>query len=1120
MPWLDKDTGKAGAQTGTGTDTDAEPRFRKEPARLLFRSAYRDRLPSLALVFVVGETPTTGIHKLAFQRALDELAATCIDKVQSPVKVLGPSFSGSDVSLHVLLANDPRAFRIITGSATAVNTSRDKAGQMALLAGTNTASTFQKTIASDAEPWRAYLRLIAAREETRPYERMRHLFERVGWAQEYPTKVALLVEGNTGYGQQAANWRLPAYTDKAGQPLYRNEQPVDLITIPFPLHISSLRGVAREDNPNPERGPEAPTANKSLTHLNIRETFTSRATIPLMSQLENSSSDIVLSTLLEDLEEEHVRYIGLVATDVRDRIFLAEQVRHHLPNSVLFMFNTDLLYAHPDENVDLHGTQVVTTYPLFASNHDWTPAGRGVTRRLLFATHTAQGVYNAAVSLLGLPEQMQEYGYPFDARGPQPLWVSIVGNNRLQPVKVMADLDASDMVPQLTPDRRAGDSVIPLPYHPWLPTLALLVCVVPAVFVFSSFAPHGSRWVISHFGSGPLAEIFSDTVFNEGHRPPRRLYLYACWSALASVYLLTMAVFLLPLRIGRAFSTQEPPLRLHHSAASAPLQVLMILGAAVMVFTLALIAWHAWRQDPPAEQERPLVRRTARLTLAVGSSTLVALSAWVTYRWLTKDEVADSMLLYIRAADFGSGVSPLLPLVLVSGAGVAWGVSALRRLRLVEGPDRYAYGTTIDPDKPNSFLGLEGASFEGITALEGRVLDAIGRNSTALPWTVLLAALGTLVVAWARLFGPRSVPTGEGAAFDALFALGFLAVYVALTVSFVRFVAIWRRLFRLLQRLAWHPTVKAYARLQPTIPGKPKINLAARSQIFTALEFSIDRAGALVALGRDLVREQARAKAPAAVGPAYAIDAAKLIAAERQLADPPPHESAAVQQVRQTLTLKLETSLPEKLESYVLKAEMALHAALEAEARGDWRTKIERRTEAEQQLSLMSREVTKLVRPAWRLPSAGAPERSKAEPNEFQWFELAEDFLTSRVAAFLSHVVPQLQNLVVFVTAGLLMMLLAVTSYPFQPHQLLLLFNTTVILAIVGMTFVVFVQMERETILSVLSDSEPGHVNLNRDFISRVVVYVGVPIISLLGAQFPEVAQQLFTWTSSLFGTH
>ena len=60
VPWLDKESGRAAVQTGGAADIDREPRFRKEPARLLFRRAYRDRLPALALVFVVGETPTAG----------------------------------------------------------------------------------------------------------------------------------------------------------------------------------------------------------------------------------------------------------------------------------------------------------------------------------------------------------------------------------------------------------------------------------------------------------------------------------------------------------------------------------------------------------------------------------------------------------------------------------------------------------------------------------------------------------------------------------------------------------------------------------------------------------------------------------------------------------------------------------------------------------------------------------------------------------------------------------------------------------------------------------------------------------------------------------------------------
>ena len=318
------------------------------------------------------------------------------------------------------------------------------------------------------------------------------------------------------------------------------------------------------------------------------------------------------------------------------------------------------------------------------------------------------------------------------------------------------------------------------------------------------------------------------------------------------------------------------------------------------------------------------------------------------------------------------------------------------------------------------------------------------------------------------------------AAFDTLFALGFLAIYAGLAMSFVRFVYVWRKLLQLLRRLAWHPTVKAYARLREKIPGKPKINLTSPSQIFTALEFSIDRAGQLVGLARELIKSGT--------------------------AD-------------QRFTLALQAAFPD-LEYQVTRAEAALHAALNAETHGDWRRTVRERTRAERRLSLVGRTVTTLLRPAWRLPATDAPSRGKEKPDELDWFALGEDFLTSRVAAFLSHVVPQLQNLVIFVTAGLLLMLLAVTAYPFEPKQLLLFFNTTVILVVVSTTLVVFIQMERETILSVLSDSEPGQISWNRDFLSRVAVYVILPIISLLGAQFPEVAQQLFSWTSSFFGTH
>ena len=50
-------------------------------------------------------------------------------------------------------------------------------------------------------------------------------------------------------------------------------------------------------------------------------------------------------------------------------------------------------------------------------------------------------------------------------------------------------------------------------------------------------------------------------------------------------------------------------------------------------------------------------------------------------------------------------------------------------------------------------------------------------------------------------------------------------------------------------------------------------------------------------------------------------------------------------------------------------------------------------------------------------------------------------FLISRVAAFLQYILAYLQHLAGLVTTGLLLLLLAATSYPFQPREPLLLFG-------------------------------------------------------------------------------
>jgi hypothetical protein len=109
-----------------------------------------------------------------------------------------------------------------------------------------------------------------------------------------------------------------------------------------------------------------------------------------------------------------------------------------------------------------------------------------------------------------------------------------------------------------------------------------------------------------------------------------------------------------------------------------------------------------------------------------------------------------------------------------------------------------------------------------------------------------------------------------------------------------------------------------------------------------------------------------------------------------------------------------------------------------------------------------------------------------------------------------------MKNLLLFLTAALLVMLLAVTSYPIQPRDLLLTFNWTVILTFVAATMMVFVQMEKDSVLSALSGTVSGRVTWNREFAIRVLLFGVLPILSMLGAQFPDAIGRSMPWLNSV----
>jgi hypothetical protein len=123
--------------------------------------------------------------------------------------------------------------------------------------------------------------------------------------------------------------------------------------------------------------------------------------------------------------------------------------------------------------------------------------------------------------------------------------------------------------------------------------------------------------------------------------------------------------------------------------------------------------------------------------------------------------------------------------------------------------------------------------------------------------------------------------------------------------------------------------------------------------------------------------------------------------------------------------------------------------------------------------------------------------------------EDVRQFLALRVAAWLRYVFAHMRNcLTGALTCGLLC-LVGVTTYVFQPKQFVTLAVGLALGAAVGLTLLVFLQMDRNDTLSRIGETTPGKVNLDLPFFSKLFTYVGIPALGLIATQFPAVGQLL-----------
>ncbi len=83
------------------------------------------------------------------------------------------------------------------------------------------------------------------------------------------------------------------------------------------------------------------------------------------SKLTAASQQLALDHVLDQLEQSPPKMVIVVATDVRDRLFLFDQLRQRLPSAMLIDLESDILLAHPDFLHASRGAVTVASANLF-----------------------------------------------------------------------------------------------------------------------------------------------------------------------------------------------------------------------------------------------------------------------------------------------------------------------------------------------------------------------------------------------------------------------------------------------------------------------------------------------------------------------------------------------------------------------------------------------------------------------------------------------------------------------------------------------------------------------------------------------------------------------------------
>jgi hypothetical protein len=1055
------------------------------PGLLLFRkleppekaAGEKSKPPQLLFVFLVAETPTSGIDKEQFVSAvrnIRNIQKTVPPSATDAIRVLGPTFSGSANSLGLAVeAADRRlgkqfAFRVSSGSITNRDAVAGLQNQKEIRAGT--------TLADDCAALTGFNRFLQSEGRQRG---------------EVASQVALISEDGTAYGEVSGRDGKQDHQPEAQCP------PRGFLELHFPRKMAVLRE-AYQANPQvgAPGGSQQVSLPRRLLPLSLTESAQSEDdAVPVFSKQQTPiAQESQVMALASTLREKNIKYAGIMATDPLDIMFLIRFLHRSAPDVRLFTREPDLLFLRAlDDDTAPLGLLAITSYPLLTGSHGWLSQGSGAEKGhlMVFTSQYAEATYNSCLLLLNeikaqgsaragdanggtdgdclrlLDEINAGTGVSVVDRGrynscllsltqikasvrdadagffqphqavdlslKPPLWLMMAGHSGYWPVRFLDEkglnpVRSSLFFRSINLDREK------LP-RAWALVWGLVSCLALCHALAVIFAPCVRyRWLepFKLAGEGKPREDAEKAFY----------LLVATLAVLAIEGLLLFAPWgLTLLKPWQVLSASLVTGLLLVLAASLLLVAAAGLRSVIMALSPRRISRSAsWRLPGPfsslkEKDEKGLFWYAVLVVFVVSAFCVIKPWSWGGVEAYTS-------FFWYRSIHLTSGVSPTVPFCFLLGALYVWAWTQLKCMATAAHRPRLW---------PSILLKL-------FTDAETRVQSSMEEFFFHLKITLVVVAL--TVFGFLGYDVRKHFATLESSLFNEVYTIGMALLFLLLFANWARLLLVWFHFRKVLEGIDQLPLRGAFRRLPRQYSWSPIWEHGGTRQGYEILIRWFDNLQKLASVTGD-----------------------------GRLRDYYEKNWGILQQIAGQLKPgRTRTALMDELQAGLRETTCFVE---ETYLRSEW---------SKGKSDSLAKEA----------------QSSSTEQSRQQDFDanknriLAEESLALYYLRYIRNVCLYMRYLVFFISAGFILVLISLKSYPFQSEHTISLAITAVFVVLGIGVIKVFVEMEKDPVLNCLADAKEG--KLSGGFYLRLISYGALPLFTFIAAQFPSVARFFFSW--------